>query len=136
VFNPLVNAHTVLLARGDYYTDAEGAGGELSFNDNGFLCAIGKGTGPACADSYFPLVLAESPSNLGSYVTTFLNNAGLAVSGLAGELPAFGWQPPIPPAGHQANNASSSVYTIEPIGGPLALTPSTTSAALSAVTAG
>jgi hypothetical protein len=81
------------------------------------------------------LVLTETSTSLGTPVTTFLNNAGLAISGLAGEGPALGLLD-TDQSGYQNFENSSSVYTIQPVGGPLALTSSVLSAAITAVTAG
>jgi len=120
-----VHAHAIDLARGDAYFDALTAAAVLSIH-NGFF---------ASATPFKPVLLTESPSSLGSYVTKFLNSAGLAVSGLPGAFPAWGHTPPIS-NGNQVNNSSSSVYTVQPIGGIFALTPGTLSAALAAVTAG
>jgi hypothetical protein len=126
-----VHAHAVLLARGDYYADAETA--SVLAVHNGLF---GFNT------TLKPLVLAESPTNLGSYVTSWLSNAGLAVSGLPGEVAAGGWAysfgtTTLPPSfGNQVNNSSSNVYTIQPIGGPLALGQGVLNAAIAAVTAG
>lgn len=122
--NFLVTAHAVLLARGDYYADAETA--SVLAVHNGLF---GENT------TLKPLILDENPSTLGTYVTTFLNDAGLAVSTLAGEAPANGWQGD-PSFGNQVNNSSSNVYTIQPIGGSLALGAGVLSAAIAAVTAG
>jgi putative cell wall-binding protein len=118
-----VAAHAVLLARGDFYSDAETAS-VLSVH-NGFYADF---------TPFKPIILTENPSTLGSAVTTFLNEAGLAVSGLAGELPAGGWDDEGTAA--QSNESSSSVYTIQPIGGVDALTTATLAAAITAVTAG
>jgi putative cell wall-binding protein len=118
-----VAAHAVLLARGDFYSDAETA--SVLAVHNGFYADF---------TPFKPIILTENPSTLGSAVTTFLNEAGLAVSGLAGELPAGGWDDSGTAA--QSNESSSSVYTIQPIGGVDALTTATLSAAIAAVTAG
>ena len=118
-----VHAHAIDLARGDAYYDALTAAAVLSIH-NGFF---------ASATPFKPVLLTESPSSLGSYVTKFLNSAGLAVSGLAGEFPSWGHTAPIS-NGNQINNASSNVYTVQPIGGIFALTPGTLAAALAALT--
>jgi hypothetical protein len=123
-----VSAHAVLLARGDYYGDAESA--SVLAVHNG-LWNLG---GVAYDDASFkPILLAESPTSLGTPVTTFLNEAGLAISGLAGSFPAFGWADG---DGGQENDSSSSVYTIQPVGGTYALSPAVLNAAIAAVTAG
>jgi len=140
-----LHGHVVLLARGDYYGDAESAA----------VLAIHNGLfGPNANNQLFPMVLAESPSNLGTYVTSFLNKAGIEISGLAGELAAGGWSDGpngvggpdqdafVPPGafgpsnGEQFNDSSSSVFTVQPVGGPIALSPGVLVAALTAVTAG
>jgi hypothetical protein len=117
-----VHAHAIMLARGDFYADAETAS-VLSIH-NGFF---------ASSTPFKPLLLTESPSVLGSAVTSFLNKAGLAVSALNGAFPAWGHDGS---DGEQWNDSSSNVYTIQPIGGIFALNPSTLTAALAAVTAG
>ena len=149
-----IYAHAVLLARGDYWADAESAAGVLAVH-NGLY---GHNT------TFKPLVLSESsgafgiPASLGAFVTTFLNQAGLAVSGLPGQLPASIC--PLAPGatdefctpgtqeadgwadfsgfnfGEQWNGASSNVYTVQPIGGFLALPPGVLLAADLAITAG
>ena len=149
-----IYAHAVLLGRGDYWADAESAAGVLAVH-NGLY---GHNT------TFKPLVLTESsggfgiPASLGTYVTSWLNQAGLAVSGLPGQLPASicplapgatdesctaGTQEPDGWAdfsgfnfGEQWNGASSNVYTVQPIGGPLAIPPSVLLAADLAITAG
>jgi hypothetical protein len=61
----------------------------------------------------------------------------MALSGLKQAIPADGWGThPGGLAGFNNNNFSSSVFTIQPIGGPVALTPGLLSAAVAAVTAG
>jgi putative cell wall-binding protein len=144
------HAHVVLLARGDYYADAETAS----------VLAVHNGL-YGFNTTLKPLVLAESPTNLGSYVTSWLSNAGLAVSGLPGEVAAGGWANDPNPLEHASATdglktpsfgnqvietpffgkgnpgfSSSSVYTIQPIGGPLALGQGVLNAAIAAVTAG
>jgi hypothetical protein len=123
--NYQIHAHVVLLARGDFYADAETA--SVLAVHNGFY---GYNT------TLKPLILDESPGNLGTYVTTFLNDAGLAVSTLAGEAPSQGWDWYKDGFGAQVNDSSSNVYTLQPIGGILALSTSTLNAAIAAVTAG
>jgi len=76
--NYQIYAHAVLLARGNWWYDAESAGGVLAVH-NGLY---GYNT------TFKPLLLAESESSLGTYVTSWLNLAGLAVSGLPGQLQA------------------------------------------------
>ena len=123
-----VSAHVTLLARGDYYGDAESA--SVLAVHNGLWNFGGAQYDDA---SFKPILLAESPTSLGTPVTTFLNNAGLALSGLPGAFPAFGWSGD---DGGQENDSSSSVYTIQPIGGTYALTTPVLNAAIAAVTAG
>jgi len=118
-----VHAHAIDLARGDAYYDALTAAAVLSIH-NGFF---------ASATPFKPVLLTESPSSLGSYVTKFLGLAGVAVSGLGGASPSWGHTAPIS-WGNQIVNASSNVYTIQPIGGIFALAPSTLAAALAALT--
>jgi hypothetical protein len=119
------DAHVVLLARGDNYADALSAA----------VLSIHNGLYRDGDLIQFPLVLTETSTSLGTPVTTFLNNAGLAISGLAGQAPAFGLFD-TDSSGDQNFNNSSSVYTIQPVGGPLALTSSVLTAAVAAVTAG
>jgi len=120
-----VHAHAVLLARGDYYGDAESAS----------VLAIHNGFYGFFNTTFKPLLLTESPTVLGTAVTGFLNSAGLAVSTLPGEAPSGGWSVPFSD-GEQINDSSSSVYTIQPVGGIFALTPGLLGTAIAAVTAG
>jgi putative cell wall-binding protein len=132
-------AHTTLLARSDYYADALTAS----------VLSVHNARYNYDDERFNPMILAESPTSLGTYATAFLNEAGLAVSGLAGEAAAGGWLGShygrtslgynlgfYSDYGDQNNDASSNVYTIQPVGGPLALTPATLAAAQAAVTAG
>jgi putative cell wall-binding protein len=139
VDNGHIYAHTTLLARSDYYADALTASvlsvhnARYNFDDERFN----------------PMILAESPGVLGTYATAFLNEAGTAVSTLPGAAAAGGWLNShygrtslgynlgfYSDYGNQNNDASSNVYTIQPIGGPLALNLTTLEAAQAAVTAG
>lgn len=129
------NAHAVLMARGDFYADAMTAA-PLAIHDPSDQTDINAFPDYASTNGLLlPIVLTESPDSVGTALTTFFNEAGLAVSGLAGEEPADGWAPSVL-RGAQENNASSNVYTIQPVGGTFALTPATLAAALAAVTAG
>ena len=121
-FNPNddVSAHGVLLARGDFYADAEAAASVLSIHNGRYNYG----------DSILPLVLSDSPSVLGTPVTGFLNQASHAISTLQGAVPSGGW---VPCCGAQANDSSSSVFTIQPVGGPLALNPGTLQTAINAI---
>ena len=119
-----INAHVVLLARGDFFADALSAA-VLSVHNGRWSDHFD--------DEVFPIVLTQNPSTLGTPVTGFLNKAGRAISGLDGQAPANGRNFPI---GFNNNEASSSVFTIQPIGGPVALTPALLSTAIKAVTAG
>lgn len=146
VFNERISAHTVLLSRADYYADALSASvlsvhnARYDYNDERFN----------------PMVLAENPGSLGTPVTSFLNDAGLPVSTLPGSAAAAGWRNShygrvslgfdpgfygdqyisgVKYYGTQNNDASSNVYTIQPVGGPLALSPATLAAAQAAVSA-
>jgi hypothetical protein len=111
-----ITAHVVLLARGDFFGDATTAS----------VLAIHNGL--FGGENLNPLVLSESPSVLGTYVTGFLNEAGLAVSGLAGSTAGFG-----PNSWQGQNTPTSSVYVIQPVGGPVALTPALLNTAISSV---
>lgn len=118
----LVDGHVALLVRGDFYADAL-VSGELTVHNGLFKHN----------QALKPILLTENPSTLGPYVTSFLNDAGLAVSALTGAVPAGGADVPI---GYNNNEESSSVFTIQPVGGPVALNPSTIAAAQSAISAG
>jgi putative cell wall-binding protein len=109
------SARMVLLTRGDYYADAMSAAAVLSVHNGRWI-----------NDQKFPLIATVNPSTLGPAVTAFLKNASMPVSALVGQNYAFGRanQPGISnPPGNDRNNCSSSVFTIQPIGGPVALTP-------------
>jgi putative cell wall-binding protein len=123
---PDVAAHTVILASGAGYQDALSAA-VLSIH-NGFDLDSGRN------NVQFPLILTESATSLGTPATTFLHNAGFEISKLAGEVPAGGLHSHAE-SGHQNNYASSSVFTVQPIGGPLSLTPATIAAAVAAIPA-
>jgi putative cell wall-binding protein len=113
--NGQISARVVLMTRGDYFADAMSAAAVLSVHN-------GRFTNP----QKFPLIATVNPSTLGPAVTAFLTGASTPVSSLTGQLPADGRddQPGISfPAGDDCNNRSSSVFTIQPIGGPVALTP-------------
>lgn len=117
-FNPYkqVSARMVLLTRGDYYPDAMAAAAVLSVHNGRYGFFPQK----------FPLVASVNPSTLGPAVTAFLQNASKPVSTLTGAVPADGRndQPGTSnPAGDDRQNCSSNVFTIQPIGGPIALTP-------------
>ncbi len=88
--NPPSGAHPyVFIARGDFYTDA--------------LAASSVVGGPTVRQ---PLLLTETPSTLGPYLTSYLNSAGAA-----------------------------GATSVIPFGGPVAVNPSTISAANSAIAA-
>jgi hypothetical protein len=128
-------AHVVIMTRGDSPFDAM-TSAPLAIHDPSDDQDINAFPDYASTNGLLvPTVLTESPTSVGSALTTFFNKAGLAVSGLAGEQPADGWAPSIL-RGDQENNPSSNVYTIQPVGGTFALTPSTLQAALAAITAG
>jgi hypothetical protein len=113
--NEQVSARVALLTRGDYFTDAMAAAAVLSVHNGRWI-----------NDQKFPLLATVNPSTLGPAVTAFLQNASMPVSGLVGQNYALGRadQPGISnPAGDDRNNCSSSVFTLQPIGGPVALTP-------------
>jgi hypothetical protein len=113
--NGQVSARVALLTRGDYFTDAMAAAAVLSVHNGRFI-----------NDQKFPLLATVNPTTLGPAVTAFLQNASTPVSGLVGQNYAFGRanQPGISsPAGNDRNNCSSNVFTLQPIGGPVALTP-------------
>jgi hypothetical protein len=131
--------HVVLMARGDFYADAISGGAVLAVHNGLFRYEDG---------TISPLILTESPSNLGAPVTKFLNLAGLAISGLNGSTAwnngddiattEYGLEYA---TGHNNGdlnwngdlNPSSSVYVIQPIGGPVALTPSLLGTAINSV---
>jgi hypothetical protein len=142
--NDQVNAHVALLTRGDYFADGMSAAAVLSVHNGYWHCnaaetitIFGPDRGPHGCPK-FPLLMSTNPSTLGAATTSFLNKAGLALSGLKQAIPADGWgtHPAFSLAGFNNNNFSSSVFTIQPIGGPVALTPGLLSAAVAAVTAG
>jgi len=139
------NAHVVLVARGDLggFTDAMSAGAVLSVH-NGRI--DGSHVSPCLGDDEnftqpgdevhdpallakrctvrFPLVLTNSPTD-GGAVPAFLTAAGQPVSALEGAQASGGlavFSPP-GPVGLQQHENSSNVFTIQPIGGPVALTP-------------
>ena len=118
--NVQVSAHGVLLARGDFYADAMAAASVLSIHNGRYQ----EG------DSIMPVVLTDNPTTLGAPVTGFLNQASFALSKLQGAVPAGGWAGI---TGWNYNEASSSVFTIQPVGGPLALAGSTLQAAINAI---
>jgi len=118
--NEQVSAHGVLLARGDFYADAMAAASVLSIHNGRYQ----EG------DSILPVVLTDNPTTLGTPVTGFLNQASFALSKLQGAVPAGGWAGI---TGWNHNEASSSVFTIQPVGGPLALAGSTLQAAINAI---
>jgi len=116
------SARVVLLTRGDYFADATAAAAVLSVHNGRFI-----------NDQKFPLISTVNPSTLGPAVTAFLQNASTPISGLVGQNYAFGrdGQPGTSnPPGDDRNNCSSSVFTIQPIGGPVALTPTLLSQAV------
>lgn len=124
--NDQVSAHGVLLARGDFYADAMAAASVLSIHNGRYQYG----------DSILPVVLTDNPTTLGTPVTGFLNAASHAISGLQGAVPAGGW------CGSTGWNCgvsgfypdqSSNVFTIQPVGGPLALAGSTLQAAINAI---
>jgi len=124
--NGQVSAHGVLLARGDFYADAMAAASVLSIHNGRYQVG----------DSILPVVLTDNPTTLGTPVTGFLNQASFALSKLQGAVPAGGW------CGSTGWNCgvtgfspdqSSSVFTIQPVGGPLALAGSTLQAAINAI---
>jgi len=121
--NGQVGAHVVLMARGDWFADAMSAAAVLSVHNGRYNeCRQGmreRDESEICPK--FPLIITESPTSLGADVTSFLTKSSTAVSTLTGALPAFGYSSA---NGYQHNNSSSSVFTIQPIGGPLALAPS------------
>lgn len=111
--NRQVSARVVLMARGDVPFDAMAAAAVLSVHN-------GRFENP----QKFPLITTVNPDTLGAAVTAFLQNASLPISALVGSVPADGRddQPGISsPAGDDCVNRSSSVFTIQPVGGPLAL---------------
>jgi hypothetical protein len=133
------NAHVVLVARGDLggFTDAMSAGAVLSvhngkiderfcqgsFTNNGSFSE--EADPPSLAKQCvvrFPIVLTNSPTD-GGAVPAFLGKAGLPVSGLEGADDSGGLAFTAPPVGFQNDENSSNVFTIQPIGGPIALTP-------------
>ena len=118
--NGQVSAHGVLLARGDFYADAMAAASVLSIHNGRYQFG----------DSILPLVMTDNPTTLGTPVTGFLNQASFALSKLQGAVPAGGWAGS---SGWNFNEASSSVFTIQPVGGPLALAGSTLQAAINAI---
>ncbi len=120
--NNQVDGHVALLVRGDFYADAL-VSGELTVH-NGLY---------RHNQALKPILLTEDPTTVGTFVTSFLNNAGLAVSGLQGASPANGASHPI---GYNNNEISSSVFTLQPVGGPIALNPSTIASAQQAISAG
>jgi putative cell wall-binding protein len=136
--NEQVTAHVALLTRGDYFADGMAAAAVLSVHNGYWHCTLPSGIfdeihGDDCVK--FPLLMSTNPSTLGAATTGFLNKAGLALSGLKGAIPAAGQFGGMF-AGTNLNDFSSSVFTIQPIGGPVALTPGLLSAAVAAVTAG
>jgi len=98
---------TVALARGDFFAD-------------GVTSSVVTGN-----DAY-PILLTESPTSLGTYVTGFFN---------AGGSP-FGVDPVFNPTDPFVPWQGEVVDTVLPFGGPLALAPSTIQAALNAISAG
>ena len=113
------------MARGDWFADAMSAAAVLSVHNGRYnecrqgMHSTDETKGYICPK--FPLIITESPTSLGADVTSFLTKSSTAVSTLTGALPAFGYSSA---NGYQYNNSSSSVFTIQPIGGPLALAPS------------
>ncbi|GMU77274.1 MAG: hypothetical protein AMXMBFR46_00750 [Acidimicrobiia bacterium] len=134
--NEQVTAHTVLMARGDWFADAMSAAAVLSVHNGRYnVCDLDIPDDNQNRHYHecvkFPLIITESPTSLGSAVTSFLTSSSLYISGLTGAVPSGGLMPgnPVSPAGDQVVDESSNVFTIQPIGGPLALSPSILTAA-------
>jgi hypothetical protein len=103
----------VLLARGDWYADTMAAAAVLSIHNGRWI-----------NKQKFPLITSWDNTTLGGFPTDWLVNASRPVSGLVGQTPAHGRddQPGISePAGDDCENRSSNAFTIQPIGGPQAL---------------
>jgi len=97
----------VALVRGDFFAD-------------GITSSVVTGNWP------MPVLLTESPSSLGQYLTAFFNAAGSP----EGVDPVFNPTAPFVPY------TGDTIGTIQPFGGPLALNASTIQAALTAIAAG
>lgn len=104
------NAHVVLVTRGDHFADAMSAAAVLSVHNGRWINN----------DQKFPLVITESPVSPGAALLEWLVRGSFWVSGLPGQNVASGIDGPV---GDNNNNISSSVFTIQPIGGNLALHP-------------
>ena len=104
------------MARGDWFADAMAAAPVLSVH-NGAYDNTQK----------FPLITTENPSSLGVPVITFLVRGSFWISTLDGGQYAGGLDPDNGDCdtdiGCNKVIESSNVYTIQPIGGTLALTP-------------
>jgi len=129
-----ITARTVLMARGDWFADAMAAAPVLSVH-NGRWDNVQK----------FPLITTDSPSSLGVPVITFLVRGSFWIStldggtyagglgvdytynGLPDPIYCVGGSYVVP--GCNVTTESSNVYTIQPIGGTLALTPALLEAA-------
>jgi putative cell wall-binding protein len=98
---------TVAMARGDFFAD-------------GVTSSVVTG------QNAYPILLTESPSSLGTYLTTFFENGGSP----AGVDPVANPTDPFVPS------QGEIVDDIVPFGGPLALNASTIQAALNAISAG
>jgi putative cell wall-binding protein len=97
----------VALVRGDYFVD-------------GVTSSVVTGNGP------YPVLLTESPTSLGTYLTAFFNAAGSP----------FGIDPVTNNSAPFVPFTGEEIDTIIPFGGPLALAQSTIQAALNAIAAG
>ena len=126
--NGQVSARVVLMARGDWYADSMAAAAVLSIHNGRWI-----------NKQKFPLITTVDPSTLGSAVNDWLVNASRPVSGLVGQVPADGRddQPGISfPAGDDCENRSSNAFTIQPIGGPHALSDGLRQAAVDLIGSG
>jgi putative cell wall-binding protein len=97
----------VALVRGDFFAD-------------GITSSVVTGNWP------MPVLLTESPSSLGQYLTAFFNTAGSPE----------GIDPVANPTAPFVPYTGDFIDTIQPFGGPLALNASTIQAALTAIAAG
>ena len=107
---------TVALARGDYFADALTSSvvtGHTGYPEAGHL-------GPE------PVLLTEDPNTLGSALTTFFNQAGSP----------FGIDPLLATFVTPIAGTGTTIETIQPFGGPLALADSTIQDALNQISAG
>jgi len=98
---------TVAMVRGDFFAD-------------GITSSVVTGNWP------MPVLLTESPTSLGQYLTAFFNQAGSP----------FGIDPVFNPTAPFVPYTGVYIDTIQPFGGPLAMASSTIQAALQAISAG